>query len=197
MRRIGLSIGVIIVIVTLFMWVNTDVLFGPYAEQAKNVLLVYILMLTFTLAALGVRLPTIQTNLVGLVNFLIGFGITLAILLPLRFFAVFASSFEIITAVSFGFLYAFIKAFIEEVVFRDLLPLKAGLGDKISSVLFGLFHFSMLWALGASLQVMIGGFILLSLLGYVWSQVRNYLGLMGSTGSHFAYNAIVLGAISV
>ena len=98
-------------------------------------------------------------------------------------------------ALGFGFLHAMVKAFNEELIFRDALPSIIGgkakllYVDIVSSVAFGAFHFAVS---GASLLVM----AFLSVLGFIWSQVYRRFGLMGSTGSHFAYNLAALGVLS-
>jgi len=198
MKPIGLTVGVVIILITLFMWVNAPALFGSMAEQAKNVMGLYLVMLAVILAAFQIKMPTLNYDITSLIYFVIGFGVTVFVMLiiPVNFKAMLAS-FELITAVSLGFLYAFVKAFIEEVIFRDILPLKVGIGDVASSILFGVFHFAMLWSLGATLPVMIAGMITLSLLGYIWSQVRQRLTLMGAVGSHFGYNMVVLGVFGI
>ena len=99
------------------------------------------------------------------------------------------------TALGFGALHAFVKAYIEESVFRDALP-KAGLGDVISNVLFGMFHLAVLTTVGGLtyLQALLPITVLI-ILGLVWAGVRNIYGIMGSTGSHFAWNLFAYGAL--
>jgi hypothetical protein len=101
-------------------------------------------------------------------------------------------------AFGFGFLHAFVKAFNEEVIFRQILPIVAGLGDIISNVLFGIFHIAVVisqlsllkmpvtfWTVAAPVGILV-------VLGFLWAKIRDRFGLMGATGSHFAYNLGVM-----
>jgi len=194
-KRLNITIGVIIVILQLFLFVNADWIFGVYASTVKNTLLVYLVLEALILATLNVALPTIELTIDKFAWFAIFFGITsfVMLVLPSHIAGMLATFEKVRVAVGFGILYGFVKAFIEEVIFRKLLPKVMGLGDLISNVLFGLFHVSMLTMMGLSGTQLLTGFIVLTLLGLIWAKIRDIGGIMGSTGSHLAYNLAVLG----
>jgi len=109
----------------------------------------------------------------------------------------------------FGLLYAFVMAFDEEAVFRYLLPKVAGLGDIVSNIFFGLFHFFVLYAetsilldAGKITEIMQWSIITFDVitlvgLGFVWAWMRDHAGgIIGSTGSHFAYNCAKYGVLT-
>jgi len=199
----GLTIGLVVLIIQLFLWVNVTWIFGAYAPAVERTLLLYLLMQALTLAVYGGTLGTDKPS-EGILQFIIGFSVTSMIMLPLVFIApgvtAFLASFEVVVAVvGFGMLYAFVKAYVEELVFRDILPLRAGLGDIASSILFGGFHASALMLAippKTGFEIFIG-FALLATLGYIWAKVvRDRIGIMGATGSHTAYNLFVLGVLA-
>ena len=202
-RPKGLTIGLVVLIMQLFLWVNVNWIFGGYAPAVEKTLLLYLLMQALTLAVYGGTLGTDRPS-EGILNFIIGFSVTSMVMLPLVFVApgvtAFLASFEIVVAVvGFGMLYAFVKAYVEELVFRDILPLRAGLGDIPSSILFGLFHASalMLAIPPKTGMEIIMGFVVLSCLGYIWAKVvRDRIGILGATGSHCAYNMWILGILA-
>ena len=106
-----------------------------------------------------------------------------------------ASSFDaqVAFAVSFGVMYAFIKAYIEEDVFRNRLSVV--LGNRGQAIAFGLFHFFVLVGVFGFTPALLIPIVILTVLGYVWGIVQDKYGTFGSTGSHFAYNSAVTGLL--
>jgi len=190
------SLGAIVVVITLFLWLGADVFFGQFAPTASKIILMYLILLVSIGFVFRAEMPVITLHPKNLIYFSISVGTILVVGI---FPSVFFSSFEPLTFISFGFLYAFVKAFIEEVIFRWVLPVTVGLGAIVSSILFGAFHFGVLMITGAPLQTVIIAMIFLSILGYVWCRMRDVVGknnpngLMVTTGSHFGYNLIALG----
>lgn len=218
LRNRNISFGLVIILIQLFLYINADVAFGAVnGPVAQQIILVYILMITFVMAALRQGLPGLNEGSKGLslfaLFFFITYGISLLVVgggvLPTGTVAA-VSGLEtaggIGLALSYGLLHGFVKAYIEESVFRDLLALKAHMGGALSSLFFGVFHASLasrnanaLIAKGLLTQAMfwpyvIQVFALLAALGYIWFLIRQRTGsLLASTGSHFAWNAVILG----
>ena len=218
-KKSKLNVGVAIVILWFALLLGADVMFGPYAEVATSILYIYFFMYLLMWVTVGTRPSTISVGSEGWVNFLIGMlGTGVILLVGLLIFAPFLSSAALviipaqigIAALGFGALHGFVKAYIEESVFRDALPIKAGLGDIISNVLFAAFHGFIL--LGATIPTQVSAgklvdlgaanwqyaiipLITLFVLGLGWAKIRNVWGIMGSTGSHFAWNLFALGIL--
>lgn len=193
--QIRFAVGLFILFAQLFLFINAEFIYGPYAGMVKNVMLAYFIMLAFFS-------PFVIKLLMGigpqdLPNFSIMFVLTSIVMLVLPAFALITGEIEegLTLALGFGFLHAFVKAFDEEVIFRGVLPMIMGQGvktgiyvDIISSVAFGAFHLAVT---GANIFAM----IFLSALGFIWAQVYKRFGLMGATGSHFAWNLGALGVL--
>ena len=191
--KLRLTVGILVTLIQLFLYINADWIYGPYADQARNVLLAYFILTTVVLASFAVKLPTLDVGEKGLYNFFVGFVLTsvFMLLIPKALQARLASIETTAMALGFGLLHGFVKAYNEEIVFRGILPKALGGGlyaDVLSNILFGLFHLAVT---GASLPAI----FLLSILGMIWAFIRNRIGLMGSTGSHFAYNLGVMGVL--
>jgi membrane protease YdiL (CAAX protease family) len=195
--KLTATVGILILLVQLFMFVNLSYFYGPYAEAVRPVFLAYFILLAILSPfVIRVLLQIAQPQELG--NFAIGFILTAVVVFVVPTIIAGAVSVETLKlAVGFGFLHAFIKAFDEEIIFRGVLPkllakghvfLGLNWGDVIASVLFGVFHLAVS---GASIPAM----LFLMVLGLVWCLVRNKLSLMGSAGSHFAYNLMALGVL--
>src|SRR3990167_8817089 len=135
----------------------------------------------------------------ALLQFGLGFLVS-AVIFVVAMPATIAASFDPlsgIAAVSFwgALIYIFNKAFIEEFVFRDILEDKVGRYGQAG--LFGLFHVAILSAGGAAFLSVVGGAIFLSLLGLLWSFMKDstFFGIIGATGSHTAWNAVATGLL--
>ena len=198
-----ITVGLIILFLQLFLYINSEYIYGVYAAEARQVLLVYFILITMVMASFATPLPTITAQPQDMMFFVLGFVATgiAVMLLPVRTAQL--ATFETVKlALGFGLLHSFVKAFNEEAVFRSILPRMMGGGtiaDIASNVLFGIFHASMLQlqvAAGILTQsaALVAVFVLF-VLGMVWAQVRNRWGLMGATGSHFAWNLAALGLL--
>lgn len=187
MLQIKFAVGVLIILAQLFVYVNAEYIYGPYAAMVKNVLLVYfILLAVFSPYVIQIL------NRIGpqdIPNFTIGFVLTAAVMLVVPVASITGEVEKGLTlALGFGFLHGLIKAFDEEIIFRGVLPKIMGgtrAADIVSSIIFGVFHLAVS---GANIFVM----LLLMGLGIAWVFMRDRFGLMGSTGSHFAYNLAAL-----
>lgn len=193
----NINLGAIVIMITLFLWLGADFFFGKGANAASRVILMYLIMLMSIIIVFRTEMPNIILNSQSLVIFIITGTITAIGLSAVP--KLFLSSFEPIVAISFGFLYAFVKAFIEEVIFRWVLVRK--FNPVIASLLFGAFHFGVLAVFGTPFTTIIVAVTFLSILGYGWYLLSNWygkgnpIGLMASTGSHFGYNLVALGVI--
>lgn len=189
--KIGL--GVAIVLLTLYMYVQASFVFGEFAEIARSVMLTYIVLGVTVLTITGARLKVFSASPAEFVLFTAGMIATLLVvaIIPKTATNATLASFEL-QGIGFGFIWAFVKAFWEEVIFRGALskistgvfaPLAVG-----SNILFGLFHlgvFGVTWV----------GVVLLVGLGVVWTLVARRFGLMAAVGSHFGYNMGALGLV--
>lgn len=221
------SVGTLVLLVQLFLWISADAVYGAFAEAVREVMLIYFIM--FALGWVGQKIRPLQfstgTGRETFTNFLFIFVITAAILLPLtatgivsgvllrvtsgQFF--FTAGAITITGLGFGALLAFVKAWIEESIFRDLLP-RIGFGDIASNILFGVFHLSILITFtipglitqGVLVDLGANNFIhalapvlVLTTLGFVWARVRNGWGIAGATASHTVWNLFSMNALGI
>ena len=201
------TIGVIILIVHLFLLTNASWLFGSFAAQAVAELTTYMLFTVFAMAAFAAPMPLIGNKVEGFYSFIFSFIATLVVayyfIVPMlsvsgTLATVIASLGSIQAVLAFGLLFAFVKAFDEEVVFRHILQKVAGLGIYIQAIMFGLFHTAMLFAtvyLVSGMAGVIASMGLLTILGIIWGfmSASGKNGLMLALGSHFAWNLTVLG----
>lgn len=185
-----ISIGLIVVIIQMLLYVNAGAIFPkPYVEQAKSIILLYMIMtFAFTMITRFIP-PDVQRPFIPeLANFFITFFIFAGILyaLPIgRESAIFQIQDAIKIALPFMVLFAFVVAYTEELIFRGVLP--KFLTDIGANILFAIFHF---YAYGGNIYAMGVAFIF----GMIFALVRNYFGLMGATGMHTAWNLRILGA---
>lgn len=202
----GVTFGVMIVILELILLTNTS-LFFPIEEVAnvQRVMMIYIIMqlmammLLFTIKRTQSDIFSLTTYQ-GLFQFFLGFlvtGVIVLVAVP----ASIAASFEPLALVKISLLgtilYTFIRAFVEEFLFRDTL--EEIIGRYPQAALFGMFHFAVLSIGGAAfLSVLVGAFFLF-VLGIIWSYMKDIkiFGILGSTGSHFSYNLHAFGIWSL
>jgi len=217
-QRKAMSAGVLIMLSILFMWISADFIYGEYAEVVRNTMIIYFFLFLIPYTILNQAPKSIMGESVW--NFLIGFLGTGAVLfIVTQGIGIFGTSAVLsepfvaaitVAGIGFGVLHAFVKAYIEESVFRWALPKYAGLGDVISNILFGIFHFSILTSLtipsmisagtltdlgAANWMYAVAPVITLTILGLIWALVRDRIGIMGSTGSHTAWNMFALGIL--
>lgn len=204
-KRIGF--GAVILVIWLFLYTQADWLYGTAsAELARNTLLLYFIMFLLASAIFAKGIPGSKKGFGEVMGpFILAFIVTtvivgpiiliLSVIVPQATISIFQ------LALAYGLLHAFVIAYIEELVFRYYLPLEAGLGDYISIALFGFFHLNVL--LFSGVQNILFPLLLLIVMGGVWTMVRRWFsgpknvniaaGLAASTGSHFAYNLVILG----
>jgi hypothetical protein len=201
-------VGFWVLIIQAFLWINANWIYGPFAANVKEILQIYFIVFLLVYVSLGLKLPTLNRERETLANFMFMFIIT-AIIMVTAFSAAlpgmlaFVASVEpeaVAIAYGFVFFHGFVKAYIEEVIFRYAVPMAMKLNGKlnvygaiISSVMFGVFHMSVAFLSGNPYPVWM--MIYLSLLGLVFYAVATRFGIMGSTGAHFAYNLGVLGVL--
>ena len=193
-----LPVDFAIMLMMFYLILGADFAFGENAALMTNVLYMYMFM--FVIAR--VTLPKVEKAQFPLgkaaMNFMAMFIVTAIVMLflPSSVTALMAAgSFDasILFAVSFGVIYALVKAYIEEDVFRNRISVVAG--EKGQAFLFGLFHFFVLVALFGFTTTLIIPIALLMVLGFIWGIMQNKFGTLGSTGSHFGFNAYILGIL--
>jgi len=191
-------VGILILVITAYLFTQADFIYGVYAEQVRSVIMIYAGLLA--IMSPFILKDVLSIGVYDLSNFALGFLITAAAVLAVPFIGTFLIPGQIqeglVLALGFGFLHSFIKAFFEELIFRGGLPrilrrvtVNPLYPDIISSVLFGIFH----WGVTG---VGIPEALILMVLGFGWAKVRDLFGIMGATGSHFAYNLAVMGVLS-
>lgn len=204
MSQKSLTIGVVLLITLVFLLTNAS-LFFTNVQNTQIVMLIYSVMLLFVIVA-QLATPGVQetekifvTGLGGLFPFFLGFFLTAMLLIALLIPGIIASFAEPLvlagTPIGFfaGIIYAFIKAYIEEALFRDLLMSRIGI--VMQAILFGVFHFAVLSVGGASVFAVLIGAFFLAALGYIWGVMKQFGGVFFSTGSHFAWNMHALGIL--
>lgn len=194
----GKPLDVLIFFVLLLLILGTDYAFAGQAQFMNGILTMYALMFLMG----RVLLPKVEKKQFpigkAIFNFVLMFMITGIIMLFVptsltAFLAAGAFDAQIAFAFSFGILYAFIKAYIEEDIFRNRLSVV--LGEKGQAVAFGVFHFfALILLVGYTPAILIPIGILIGL-GFTWGIMQNKFGTFGSTGSHFAYNAAIIGIL--
>ena len=221
-----LNMGLFVLVTQLLIWIAADALFGQYAVQVKEVLLIYFIALLISMfGAMAAGKPNIlriSGDRETLTNFLLGFMGTSAFLMVLvgaggafgQLFTQAAVDIPLgvltVTGISFGIYHGLVKAYVEEVIFRQILPRMLGVGaitkrtifgifrfgDLFSNILFAAFHLAVLTGpLGLTLAQSMAPLLLLFMLGMAWSKLRDVIGIAGSTGSHLAYNLFALGIL--
>lgn len=196
-QKQGIGLGIIVIIITAFLLVNAKVAFGAEVEAATTLLTLFLILGTafLTLSIAVGRTPELLTaSLFRLMPFLIGFFVTavIVIIIPAIFGASFLASFSRVgQAISFGFTYAFVIAFWEELIFRDILPKSFGISDILSNMAFAAFHVAALTAAIGFTPFLVLAFGVLFALGMIWAFMRDRFGIMSSVGSHVAYNLAV------
>lgn len=182
-----ITLSLVMLFVMLFLFINAPLVYGVYAEPVKTTLIAYfILLIMVTLFSRGELFAPL--TFLDLRNFAVMFFVTTFVFIPLQFLSGLGAEVAVTTALGFGLLHGFIKAFIEEEVWAD--KLKKLIGPWGSAITFGIFHLSVTAISGGVNYIAI---LLLAGLRLVWDKVYDRFGVMGSTGSHFAYNAAVMG----
>jgi len=196
MKTRGITVGILILVLWAFMLFNAEWLFGEYASTAETTLQIYMIFVGIVLASTQMKLPGLELKPGRFMYFGLFFLLTyLAMgILPDFVMGAFASFEGVRATVALGALYSFVKAYPEEVVFRDILPTYMGGKWKyVAQVLFGLFHVGVLAQMtGMTTGGIVLGFFLLTGLGVVWLWIAEEYGIMAATGSHTGYNLAII-----
>lgn len=182
-RHFGL--GIAVVLIQLFLYINADWVFGEIAPVAKNTLLVYILLQTVVIAVSGKRPEIVSGSFDRIWNFVLIFLVTAGILIVVPW-VVEGWGLGATSSIPFMILQAFAVAYTEEIVFRGILANM--LGDITSNVLFGVFHTSVY---GASVPLI----IIAVAIGFIFAVIRSKFGVMGAAGAHTAWNLKAMGIL--
>lgn len=194
-----------VVLIQIFLFLAAEWIYEGFAPTIRNVLAAYFFLLLLGLQVGGANIG--ELKLYSAMPFVLGFAVTYAILYaigPGVTGNILLGQIENVKiAAGYGLLHGFVKAYIEEVIFRWVLPFKAGLGPILSNIGFGLFHVGVLAIQGTPLTgAIFVPVMILTGLGFAWHLLAwkvnifgKPLGIMGSTGSHYAYNLFALGAI--
>lgn len=205
-----IPVGLWVMIIQVFLYIDASWIYGPFAAQVRDILSIYFILFLVVFVSLGTKLPTLNSKKESLRNFMFMFIVGVIVMMTLGSFlkgqgsltGQFASIEVEAVAIAYGFmfLHGFVKAYIEELVFRYAIPAALNLKGRleiyaaiISSVLFGIFHTAVA-AMSATAFAPLT-IIYLSLLGLVFYYIAKRFGIMGSTGFHFAYNLGVLGLL--
>ena len=198
-RKISmLPTGIFIFFIILMLILGSSYIYGTYAQQMKDILYVYLFMylIAFTMIPKPKKVVTITIGR-GLGSFAIMFIATFIIMLTISPFMAAVLELSTIEAgiafiATFGLMHAFIKAYIEEKVFRERLAPR--IGGPASSILFGVFHFFVLVGFfGFTLPLFIA-MAWLGFLGFIWFIIwKRTKDTMAATGSHMGYNTVVMG----
>ncbi len=196
-----LTLGILLLMSMLFVYLASDWIYGPYAPTVKNVMVVYFILFALVMSGLKSGMPLLDTSPVALASFAVGFAATAIVLvfIPLNGVAGEITATAVKMAIGFGILHGFIKAYIEEAVFRGILMKR--IGTVLSNIFFGIFHIGViilgLTAMGLAVTFASVGLpvLILVMLGFAWSFIAQRWGLMASVGSHLSYNLAAFGVL--
>src|SRR3990167_8588251 len=114
-----ISIGIIVAIIQVFLLINANFIYGQFAPQVVSVLTVYFFLFLIIALPIGAKIPLEREGQKAIQGFVIAFIVTAAVMTVLPQLIVKAASLEFVTlSLGFGLLHGFVKAYIEEVVFR-------------------------------------------------------------------------------
>lgn len=178
-----ISIPLIVLLLQLFLFISASKIYGAGAEQAKALLIAYMLMTVSVAVFTGIR-PDMVKGQFNPLNFFIFFFGSAVIFLAIPKLNLFATL-GVASAIQYGIIQSFVVAYTEETVFRGILP--QFFGDISSSVLFGLFH----WAVSGSWIFI----IFATIAGLLFSLIRDTFGIYASIGTHSAFNLKALGLL--
>lgn len=198
-----ITVGMFLLFMITFVFLASDWIYGPYASVVRNVMISYFIVFLLVKAFTGMPIPLVGASLPEISTFAIGFILTAVILLTLPIGGAAVGEItadKVRLAFGFGILHGFIKAYIEEAIFRGMLMKKVGI--VFSNIMFGLFHVGViimtLTAAGLAVTTSSVGIpvLILIMLGFVWSWMAIRWGLMSAVGSHLAYNLFAFGVLS-
>lgn len=195
-----LPFSFIVMMMVFALMLGSDFIYGAASARMQTVMFIYAVLLLYT----RTEVPKTQHKQMNIVKsfpvFIITFGITAVVMLgiqPLVGGVIAASTLEagIEFVAVFGVMQAFVKAYIEEEVFRGRIVMKVG--EVGQALLFGAFHFFMLMIAFGFSPMLLVAMAWLALLGYIWGRVEDRWGLTASTASHFAYNLAAFGILGI
>ncbi len=194
--------SLVVVIIQMFMFVNAVPIFGEYAAQAKDTILLYMIVnLAFTVFSLGVRKGNNQVQMVAMrsrpaidsaITLFVSFFLSMALfyVLPLPVTGSIFKSLSIVKplsiAIPYMLLFAFVISYTEELVFRGVLPYY--LKNILSSVLFAVFHW---YAYSGGITAMLFAFSM----GLLLEFISEKFGIDAAIGVHTSWNLALMGAI--
>ena len=189
----AISLGVVILLVQLWMLVNTDILFGEQARQWKDVIIVYLLLQVTVFA-----IPDLRSKLLnipfwkGFVKILLFAVITIALLsTSITFLHPTALAGISRGVLGLILLHGFIVAVIEENIFRHWLGSIRRFGNLKQAAVFSAFHYSVYSGNIISLS-----FIFLLGLALYWIKMKwSPTTDLANIGCHWGYNVFVLGLL--
>lgn len=195
-----ITVNIFLLLLIAFSFVAADWLYGPYSSIVRNVMITYFILFLLVKAFTGAPIPMMGVTFPELGAFGFGFIATMIIVmfLPIGFSGEISYN-TLKLAFGFGILHGFIKAYIEEAIFRGMLMQRIGI--VMSNIAFGLFHVGVIIMTLASggLAVTLAGVLVpvitLTALGFVWSFMAQRFGFMSAVGSHLAYNLKAFGVL--
>lgn len=203
---VGVSLPVIMLLVTALLWINTDVLYGQVSQVVRDRILLLGLMFAIAFATVGGRVR--MQKPFSLMRFAIFLAATLVATIFLDFVIpgeIVANTEPLATlpiasfAIPGGILLLSVLAYYEEQIFRNIFLNTRSIGVVLSSVMFGLLHISALIAQGFRLSSplnagsLLPSLGLLIVLGFIWSYVATEFGFDAAVASHIGWNIGVLG----
>lgn len=179
------GIGIAVLIVQFFLFINAEAVYGQEAAAAKDILEVYILLLTASIAITGVRPDIIGGDVDRLINFFFVFFVSSILLVAIPF-VVQGWGLSAASSLHYILMQVFTVAYTEEVVFRAIFP--EFLNDLLSAGTFGMFH----WAVYGKSLLLVGVAVAL---GLMFAVVRDRFGITGAIGAHAAWNLKAQGVL--
>lgn len=192
-RLSGISLGIVVLLVQLWVFVNIDAVFPQNSDFWREVILVYLVLQAtiFAVPDLRSKLLTVAF-LPAFIRIVFVAALTVTLLAGAGSFFVnaeYAKAVAILNKAAVGviIIHSFYVAVIEELMFRDWLGQK--LGMILSSFIFAAFH----WVIYA------GNYISLAwafMLGIAFFQIRKRFSPQDNSvniGAHAGYNLFVLG----
>ena len=197
-RLASLPFSIIILMMLSVLLIGSDVVYGVQSSAMFPVMVVYALLWVMSRQELKGTQHRPMNIRKAFPAFIISFIATAFVMMmvgPMLAGLILASTLEagIEFIIVFGLMQTFVKAYIEEEFFRGRLAAK--IGDIGQALMFGLFHFFILYAVFGFSWMLFGAMGWLTLLGYIWGRLEDVAGIEGSTGSHWGYNLAALGML--
>ena len=198
-------LGVVVIIIQAFILVNAELLFpgqGAKIQEEMTIYLIIQLLAISTIFTITTRnctsIDEVFTSGLGeFAYFAAGLAITAVI--AMQFIPASVASLAQIIQISAPIMtvvlvvYAFVKAFTEEVFFRVFLDERIGMILQV--ILFGLFHLAVLSIGQPSIIALLSSVIFLMFLGAIWTLMKRKISFMFALGSHVGWNLVALGII--